>query len=221
MSLRNDPMYGDWVYQGDAMLGQIMAALDRLNLADNTLLIAASDNGAAQRAYAPLRDSKSSIYEGGHRVPLVARWPGRVKAGSAWSHTVCLNDLLATAAEIVGDQLPPTAGEDSVSLLPALLGTSDGPTREATVHQSPAGDLAIRQGPWKLIFHRSGQRELFNLVDDLGETSDVLAANAANRDQTHGADAELTSTPAAARQAPPRKTTAAFLCRPTSPRSLH
>lgn len=173
----NDPLYGDWVYQGDVMLGQIMDALDRLQLADNTLLIATSDNGAASRAYAPLRESKSSIYEGGHRVPFVARWPGRVKAGSTWSHTVCLNDLLATAAEIVETPLPATTGEDSVSLLPALLGASDAPTREATVHQSPRGDLAIRQGPWKLVFHAAGRRELFQLDDDLGETNTVLAAN--------------------------------------------
>jgi arylsulfatase A len=86
---------------------------------------------------------------------------------------------LATAAEIVGARLPPAAGEDSVSLLPALLGTSDAPTREATVHQSAGGDLAIRQGAWKLIFHTSGQRELFQLVEDLSETKDVLVANSA------------------------------------------
>ena len=69
------------------------------------------------------------------------------------------------------------AGEDSVSLLPALLGTSDAPTREATIHQSPRGDLAIRQGAWKLIFHAAGHRELFKLDDDLSETNNVLAAN--------------------------------------------
>lgn len=175
--VRHDPLYGDWVYQGDWMLGQIMDLLDRKGLADNTLLIATSDNGAAHRAYPPLREHKGSIYEGGHRVPFVVRWPGRVKAGSTWNHTISLNDLLATAADIVGARLPPSAGEDSVSLLAALLGTSDAPTREATIHQSPKRDLAIRQGPWKLIFHPSGRRELFNLADDLGETHDVLAAN--------------------------------------------
>ncbi len=167
--VRNDPKYGDWVYQGDAMLGRIMDALQRHKLAENTLLIATSDNGAEGRAYAPLRASKRSIYEGGHRVPLVARWPGKVAAGSTWNHPVCLNDLRATAAEIVGAASPPPAAEDSVSLLPALLGTSDAPTREATVHQSMSGDLAIRQGPWKLIFLKDGRRELYNLADDLGE----------------------------------------------------
>lgn len=167
--VRNDPQYGDWLYQGDAMLGRIMEALERHQLAANTLLIATSDNGAEGRAYAPLRESKRSIYEGGHRVPLVARWPGKVKPGSTWQHTVCLNDLMATAADVVGTRLPAAAGEDSVSLLPALLGTSDAPTREATVHQSMKGDLAIRQGPWKLIFRKDGGRELYNLVDDLSE----------------------------------------------------
>lgn len=175
--VKNHPRYGDWVYQGDAMLGQLMEALEQHHLADNTLLIATSDNGAEQRAYAPLRESKRSIYEGGHRVPFVARWPGKVKAGSTWSHTICLNDLIATAAEVVGAKLPATAGEDSVSFLPALVGTSNTATREATVHQSAGGDVAIRQGPWKLIVHRSGRRELFAIDDDLSETTDVATAN--------------------------------------------
>ena len=169
--------YPDWLFQGDAMLGEIMRVLERRGLADNTLLIATSDNGAEQRAYAPLRESKRSIYEGGHRVPFVARWPGKVQPGTTWNHPVCLNDLMATAADITGAKLPPNAGEDSVSLLPALLGKSDAPTREATIHQSMGGDLAIRQGPWKLIFTKSGSRELYNLESDLSETKDVLAAN--------------------------------------------
>lgn len=175
--VRNNPKYGDWVYQGDAMLGQIMDALDKHGFADNTLLIATSDNGAEGRAYAPLRESKRSIYEGGHRVPYVVRWPGKVKAGSIWNHTVCLNDLLATSAEIVGAKLPSNAGEDSVSILPALMGTSDSPTRDATVHQSMSGDLAIRQGPWKLIFHNDGRRELFKIDDDLSETKDMIGSH--------------------------------------------
>lgn len=167
--VRNDRNYGDWLYQGDAMLGRIMEALERQKLAANTLLIAASDNGAEGRAYAPLREAKRSIYEGGHRVPLVVRWPGKVTPDSTWTHTVCLNDLFATAADVVGASLPPAAAEDSVSLLPPLLGACDKPTREASVHQSMRGDLAIRQGPWKLIFLKDGRRELYNLDDDLSE----------------------------------------------------
>ena len=111
-------------------------------------------------------------------MPFIARWPGKVKPGSVNGHTVCLNDLMATAAEITGAKIPDNAGEDSMSLLPELLGTSRDGTREATVHQSAAGDLAIRQGPWKMIFFKSGQRELYNLKTDLSETQDVLAANA-------------------------------------------
>ena len=178
--VRNDPQYGDWVYQGDAMLGQIMAALERHKLADNTLLIATSDNGAEHRAYAPLRESKRSIYEGGHRVPFVARWPGKVKPGSVNDHTICLNDLLATAAELVGAKLPDSAGEDSFSLVAEMLGTATNPARSATVHQSISGDLAICQGPWKLIFLKDGRRELYNLQSDLSETRDVAAENSDN-----------------------------------------
>ncbi|NDA68502.1 MAG: arylsulfatase, partial [Verrucomicrobia bacterium] len=175
--VKKDPKYGDWLYEGDAFLGKVLEALERNHLADNTLIIATSDNGAEHRAYEPLRESKRSIYEGGHRVPFIVRWPGKVKPGSVNDHTVCLNDLMATAAEITGAKIPDNAGEDSVSLLPELLGTSKEGTREATVHQSAAGDLAIRQGPWKMIFHKGGQRELFNLQNDLSETKDVLAAN--------------------------------------------
>lgn len=176
--VKKDPKYGDWLYEGDAFLGKILEALKRNRLAENTLIIVTSDNGAEHRAYEPLRESKRSIYEGGHRVPFLARWPGMVKPGSVNNHTVCLNDLLATAAEITGAKIPDNAGEDSVSLIPELLGTAKDGTREATVHQSAAGDLAIRRGPWKMIFHKDGKRELFNLQADLSETEDVLAANA-------------------------------------------
>jgi arylsulfatase A-like enzyme len=169
--------YGDWIYQGDQMLGQILDALDRNRLAEKTLVIVTSDNGAEHREYPPLRASKRSIYEGGHREPFVVRWPGKVKVGAVNDEVVCLNDLLATAAELVGARLPDNAGEDSVSILPAILGTAKGPLREATVHQSMGGDLAIRQGPWKLVFLKSGQRELYRLDTDLGETKNVADAN--------------------------------------------
>jgi arylsulfatase A len=174
--VRGDPKYGDWIYQGDAMLGQIVDALWRHGIAENTLIIATSDNGAEHRPYPPLRESKRSVYEGGHRVPFVARWPGKIKPGTVNDEVICLNDLMATAAEIVGAKLPANAAEDSVSLLPTLLGTASGPAREATVHQSSTGDLAIRQGPWKLVFLASGHTELYNLQDDRTETRDLAAA---------------------------------------------
>jgi arylsulfatase A-like enzyme len=175
--VRKDPQYGDWVFQGDAMLGQILAALERNKLADNTLVIATSDNGAEHRPYEPLRESKRSIYEGGHRVPFVVRWPGKVQPGSTNGHTICLNDLMASAASIVGAKLPDNCAEDSVSLIPEFLGTATNAVREATVHQSSIGDLAIRQGTWKLVFLKDGKRELYNLEADLSETKDVLPAN--------------------------------------------
>jgi arylsulfatase A len=175
--VQNNPRYGDWVYQGDAMLGQLLEALERKGLAQNTLVIATADNGAEGRAYAPLRESKRSIYEGGHRVPFVVRWPGRVEAGSVSDQTICLNDFMATAAELAGVKPPVDAAEDSFSFMPALLGKPAVPHRDGVVHQSASGDLALRQGAWKLIFHTDGRRELFNLGSDLGETKDVLAAN--------------------------------------------
>lgn len=173
----NDSQYGDWVYQGDHMLGQLLDVLKKKGFAENTLVIATADNGAAGRAYPPLRASKSSIYEGGHRVPLVARWPGKIQPGSVSDQTICLNDLIATSADIVGAKLPDNAGEDSVSILPALLGTAKQPLREATIHQAPNRDLAIRQGQWKLIFTSSGKHELYDLHADLGETRNVVDGN--------------------------------------------
>lgn len=170
--------YGDWIYQGDWVLGRVLEVLQRQKLADNTLIMVSSDNGAAGRSYAPLRGAKASIYEGGHREPFVARWPGKIKPGSVCNDTICLNDLMATCAEVIGAKLPDNAGEDSVSILPDLLGTTTKPVREATIHQAPSGDLAIRQGPWKLIFKKDGSRELYNLEADLSEMKDVLAANA-------------------------------------------
>ena len=173
----NGTAYGDWLYEGDWVTGQILDALERNKLAENTLVVVTSDNGAAGRIYAPLRGSKGSIYEGGHRIPFVARWPGRIRAGSVCEDTVCLNDLMATCADLVGAKLPPDAGEDSVSLLPDLLGATTGPLREATVHEAPSGDLAIRRGPWKLIFLANGTEELYNLQRDPGESHNVAAQN--------------------------------------------
>ncbi len=169
--------YGDWLTQGDWVLGQVLDTLDRQQLAGNTLILVSSDNGAAGRSYAPLRGAKTSIYEGGHRVPFLARWPGKIAAASVCSDTVCLNDLMATCADIVGQKLPDNAGEDSVSLLPDLLGTAKKPVREATLHQALNHDLALRQGPWKLILKKGGARELYNLEQDLSEKTDLFKAH--------------------------------------------
>lgn len=154
--------YGDFTAQVDWTVGQVMDALKRHKLADNTLLVVTSDNGAhwlpgdieqyEHRANGPWRGQKADIHEGGHRVPFVARWPGKITAGSTCDETICHVDLLATCATIVGAELPRGAGEDSVSILPALLDEEYRlPLREATVHHSASGMFAIRQGDWKLI----------------------------------------------------------------------
>jgi arylsulfatase A-like enzyme len=96
---------------------------------------------------------KSQIWDGGHRVPFIASWPGKIPAGTVSDELVCLTDFIATVAAIVGEELPENAAEDSYNILPALLGQQyDSPIREALVHHSSRGGFAIRQGKWKLIF---------------------------------------------------------------------
>lgn len=154
--------YGDFVMQTDWSVGQVMEALRKGGVAENTLVIFTSDNGCSPSAnFAELekkghrpsylfRGHKADIFDGGHRIPFIANWPGCVKPGSTCEQLVCLTDLMATCAEILGARLPDNAGEDSVSILPALTGTAKRPLREAVVHHSINGSFAIRQGRWKL-----------------------------------------------------------------------
>jgi arylsulfatase A len=154
----------DFIMETDAVVGDVLAALDRSGLADNTLVFFASDNGHApyngrqelaahgHSVSGPYRGFKSDVWDGGHRIPFVVRWSAKVKAGSRCADPVCLTDLMATVSVIVGNPLPERAGVDSVNILPDLLGTAPGPLREAVVHQSGDGSLAIRQGRWKLGF---------------------------------------------------------------------
>ncbi len=153
-------IYGDFIHEFDWSVGEILAALDKWGLTDHTLVIVTSDNGATlaesapygHRSCGPWRGQKADAFEGGHRVPFLARWPGRIKPGETSDEVICLTDLLATAAAIVGKPLPPDAGEDSYNILPALLEHQDAkPIREAIVHHSTKGMFAIRQGRWKLI----------------------------------------------------------------------
>ena len=154
--------YGDFVTQVDAQVGMLMDALERTGQAENTLFILTSDNGAEwdpshieefdhYANHPSQRGKKRDAWEGGHRMPFIARWPAKVAAGSTSDQTVCLTDLMATAAQIANVKLAADAGEDSVSFLPALLGEDSGPLREATVHHSVDGTFAIRKGPWKFI----------------------------------------------------------------------
>jgi arylsulfatase A len=171
--VKNDPKYGDWVFQGDHMLGQLMDALEKKGISKNTIVIATADNGAAKRAYQPLRNQKTSIYEGGHRVPFIVRWPDKIKAGFISGQIICHNDLIATCADLIGAKLPDDAGEDSVSILPVLLEKTTQPIREATIHQAAAPDLAIRQGAWKLIVFQKGKPALYDLAKDIGESQNI------------------------------------------------
>jgi arylsulfatase A-like enzyme len=130
----------------------------------------------------PLRGYKSDVWEGGHRIPFIVRWPGKVKPASQCHQLVEQADLLATCAEVVGAALPEGAGEDSVSLLPLLAG-DDWPVRLLAVNQSSEGLPAIRKGPWKLIFGAGSGGwskgrdahpvQLYNLAEDLGESRNL------------------------------------------------
>ena len=152
--------YGDFVAQVDDTVGQVMRVLDQTGLADNTLLIVTSDNGAdwkvedkgrfAHRANGDWRGEKADIWDGGHRIPFLARWPGHITPASTSTELGCLVDLMGTLAEIIDYRLPGNAGEDTYSLLPALLGKKGKPIREAVVHHSNLGVFGIRQGDWKL-----------------------------------------------------------------------
>jgi len=155
--------YGDFCIQVDDDIGRILSALDQKGLADSTLVVFTSDNGCApyigvddmnRMGHYPsyvFRGYKADIYEGGNRVPFVARWPQAIQAGSRSDEVICLTDLLATSAAITGQALPNNAGEDSYNILSALLGQpSEKPIREATVSQSATGGFSVRQGRWKL-----------------------------------------------------------------------
>lgn len=156
--------YGDFVLQCDHTVKRVLSVLKETGLEENTLVIFTSDNGCSPMAdfnhlascgHNPsfhFRGLKADIFEGGHRIPFIARWPGRIPAGSECSDTICLTDLMATAAEITGFRLPDSAGEDSVSLLPALEGRNCKSLREAVVHHSINGSFSIRKGKWKLEF---------------------------------------------------------------------
>lgn len=154
-------IYGDFVAQVDDTLGRVLQAIDDAGAAGNTLVVFTSDNGAdwreadkaqfAHRANAKWRGEKADAWDGGHRIPCLARWPGQIRPGTVSGQLGCHTDWMATAAAVTGFRLPRNAGEDSFSLLPALRGTARKPIREAIVHHSNDGVFAIRQGSWKLI----------------------------------------------------------------------
>lgn len=153
--------YGDFVMMCDAMVGKVMEKVKECGLEENTMIIYTSDNGCspsadykelAEKGHNPsyiFRGHKADIYEGGHRIPLLIKWPEVIKAGSQCNETVCLADFMATMADLLGVILPDNIGEDSVSELGLWKG-QDQYTREALVHQSIDGSLSIRKGKYKL-----------------------------------------------------------------------
>ncbi len=190
-------LYGDWVQEVDWSLGEVMAALERNGLADNTLLVFTSDNGSPARdgtnmggpagsvkrfghhPSGPWRGMKADIWEGGHRVPFIARWPGRVAAGTTSEEQIVLTDLMRTVAQIVGHELPEGSAEDSYDLGPALFGGDrTEPIRDHIIHHSHSGVFAIRVGDMKLILGKgSGGFTAFTPAEDAppGQLYDLAA----------------------------------------------
>ncbi|MFH1742676.1 MAG: sulfatase-like hydrolase/transferase [bacterium] len=198
--------YGDYVYQVDWTVGQVLKALDESGQVDNTLVIFTSDNGSPGRDGTDMagppnsvrkyghnpsyiyRGIKADAWDGGHRVPFLARWPKHIQPGSTSDEIICHVDFMATCATLLGYALPDNAGEDSYNILPALLGEkSEKPIREATVHHSINGMFAIRQGKWKLILGRGSggwskeskeadpPMQLYDVYGDPSETINLYA----------------------------------------------
>ncbi len=189
--------YGDYVAETDWSVGEIINALKKKGLFDNTVLLFTSDNASfasveqydviqhGHQPNRPFRGQKTDAYEGGHHVAYFASWPGKITAGSRCDQTICTTDFLATAAAIIGKPLPQDAGEDSYNLLPLFdQSQGDKPLREATVHHSASGLFAIRKGKWKLIDGQgSGGRtkvpktdpnvQLYDMEKDISETTNL------------------------------------------------
>ncbi len=158
--------HGDFLSEMDAIVGRLMATLDRLGLAEDTLVLFTSDNGPevlttyhmrtdhGHDGARPWRGVKRDQWEGGHRVPMIARWPGVVPAGAVSAQTFNLTDLVATVAGLTGYRLPLDSAEDSFDFSKVLTGTDSGaPVRDHTLHQTNRLALAIREGPWKYLDH--------------------------------------------------------------------
>ncbi|MCM2374557.1 arylsulfatase [Rhodopirellula sp. ICT_H3.1] len=193
--------YGDFQMQTDATIGQIVDAIDAAGLKQNTLVIVSSDNGCSKAAGIPqlqkqghypsaqFRGSKADLWDGGHRVPFIVRWPARVQAGSRCDQTICMTDFMATCADIVNAKLPADAAEDSVSFLPALDSKPIVSTRAGIVNHSISGHFAYRQGKWKLMLAKGSggwsapnenaaknstqKAQLYDMDADPGETNNL------------------------------------------------
>jgi arylsulfatase A-like enzyme len=183
-------LYADFVMETDATVGRMLVALHESGAAENTVVLFTSDNGCAPYVGAqeleskghfpsgPLRGYKGDVFEGGHRVPFIVRWPGVVKPGAVCGQLVHHADLMATVADILSTRVPDNAGEDSFSLLPLLKG-EDKPVREHTVSCASSGVPGLRRGPWKLILERDPKAktdvQLYDLNNDIGEKNNLAA----------------------------------------------
>ena len=187
--------YGDFVAQVDASVQQILDALNDANLVEDTLVIVTSDNGSRwepfeidefrHMANGPLRGQKTEIYEGGHRVPLIAAWPGRIPEGTTTDALVSLTDIYATFAELTGSASPLGEAEDSISFLRTLLGSEDSFNRTSMILHSSKGVFAVREGRWKWI-ETAGHGgygwtriedvagQVYDLDVDLAESKDLI-----------------------------------------------
>lgn len=198
--------YGDFVVETDDSIGQLLAALDTAGITDNTLVIFSADNGPEHYAYArdakfdhwsaePLRGLKRDIYEGGHRVPFIVRWPGKVPVGQTSDELISQIDIMATLATVTGYRLPDTAAEDSHDLLPLWTGATTTSPRTTHIHSTKAKAFAIRHGDWTLIQTENGylsrgykaweakrdypaddgkQAQLFNMSSDMGQRTNLI-----------------------------------------------
>lgn len=188
----------DFVMETDWSAGQVIQAIDDAGISENTIVIFTADNGhshytgwdelvdAGHMPSGPFRGHKGDIWEGGHRVPLLVRWSGKIEPGSTSSQLVSLTDIFATSLEVIGANLPEGGAEDSMSFLGAILGQSPKRVRTSLVSHSNQGEFAYRDGPWKLVYRRSdpdleesrGQAtiaELYNLESDIAEEHDLAA----------------------------------------------
>jgi arylsulfatase A len=195
--------YGDFVAEHDWAVGQILAALDRAGLADDTLVIITSDNGAhasplrlesdfGHQCNGPYRGQKSDAWDGGHRVPFLARWPGRIPAGTVCEETLCLTDVLRTCCGFAGVDVPVGDAEDSCDVSHLFLAISEAPRALPVVHHSIDGSFAIRVGRWKYItVPGSGgwslpnaevpadqpRHQLYDLANDPSEAHNLIGAD--------------------------------------------
>jgi len=189
----------DFVMETDWSAGQVIKAVDDAGIADNTIIIFTADNGhshytgwpdlikAGHLPSGPYRGHKSNIWEGGHRVPMVVRWKGKIPGGHSSAQLVSLTDLFATFADLLGKPLPGNGAEDSVSFLSTMIGDIRQPLRSTIVNHSLGGEFAYRDRDWKLVFRnvhpnfrqsRGKKRivELYNLASDIGETNNLAKA---------------------------------------------